>query len=161
MRIITEEKIRISGDNGKYRALETVERLINHINKGRMTKKNALTILNIDKQYLMEKVCGATDAEERAKYSGELEGIKTGVELIEETEAVLIEGQLFTGLEQGGLLSPCMINLRTRQIQGITRSECCPDMEAVIIEDEEFLVVDNAIKANIIQEEIGDTVFWY
>mgnify|MGYP004732418707 CR=1 FL=1 len=161
MRIITEEKRNIIEENAKYRGLETAERLISHIRKGRMTKDNALAFLELEKQYLKEKVCEACRANEKAEYTGELEGIKIGEGIIRDIAPVLVEGQLLTELDKGILITPCKVNLNTGQVKGVARSECCPDMEAVIIEDEEFLVVGCRVQAEIAQEETGEKVFWY
>jgi hypothetical protein len=161
MRIITEEKRNIIEENAKYRGLETVERLISHIRKGRMTKNNALAYLKLEKQYLKEKVCEACRANEKAEYTGELEGIKIGEEIIREINPVLVEGQLLTELDEGTLITPCKVNLNTGQIKGVVRSECCPNTEMVIIDSHDFLVVDCRVKAEITQEETGEKVFWY
>lgn len=158
---ILDEKTRITGETGKYRGLETVERLVSNVNKGRMTKKEAMSYLLCEKQYLMEKVCGATDAESRARYTGELEGLTIGKPYIEQALDTLVEALLLTELDEGCLMTECKANIRTGQIQGITRSESCPPVEMVIIGDDEYMVVSDRCEARILQETTGDTVFWY
>lgn len=159
---LSSERIKVAGEVGKLRGLETAERLQSHILKGRMTKEDALSVLKLEKQYIMEKVCESSTAAEQATLGGELEGIKKGIENIEETVPVLVEGMLFTDLEDGAsLLSSCKVNLRTRQVQGIARSAGTPEIEAIIIDNQEFLVVNSKTRANIMQEEREEHVFWY